>query len=116
MQPDGLVHSLSDPMSPVKTTLADITETRQFKRFFGDWQSNPKKASKVVDKNGRPLVVYHGTGEDFSELRKDKLGSRESAFFFTSNKKSAMEYGADVIMPVYLKKSNRGVRPTQLTK
>ncbi|NCB27586.1 MAG: hypothetical protein EOM62_19355, partial [Bacteroidia bacterium] len=98
MQPDGLVHSLSDPMSPVKTTLADITETRQFKRFFGDWQSNPKKASKVVDKNGRPLVVYHGTGEDFSELRKDKLGSRESAFFFTSNKKSAMEYGADVIM------------------
>ena len=26
---------------------------------------NPKNVSKVVDENGEPLVVYHGTGEDF---------------------------------------------------
>jgi len=29
MQPDGLVSSISDPMSPVKTILAGITETMQ---------------------------------------------------------------------------------------
>ena len=97
----GLLHRIDDSDSPVKMKLSDTIETQQFKRFFGDWQNNPKKASKVVDKEGRPLVVYHGTGEDFSEFRRDKLGSRENAFFFTSNKKSAMEYGTDV-MPVYL--------------
>jgi hypothetical protein len=96
-----LVHKITDVGSPVKMKFSDITETQQFKRFFGDWQKNPKKASKVVGKDGRPLVVYHGTKEAFSEFRRDKLGSRENAFFFTSNKESAMEYGTDV-MPVYL--------------
>lgn len=33
-----------------------------FKSWFGDWQNDPKNSSKVVDENGQPLVVYHGTG------------------------------------------------------
>lgn len=35
---------------------ADVTETAPFKNWFGD--------SKVVDENGKPLVVYHGTNWD----------------------------------------------------
>ena len=35
--------------------------TANFKRWFGDWEGDPAKASKVVDDNGEPLVVYHGT-------------------------------------------------------
>jgi len=101
MQADELMHSLTEAKSPVNFKFSDITETKQFKRFFGDWLKTPGRASKVVDKEGKPLVVYHGTGEDFSEFRRDKLGSRENAFFFTSRKESAMEYGTDV-MPVYL--------------
>lgn len=31
--------------------------------------------SKVVDENGEPLVVYHGTGEKFYEFDKAKIGS-----------------------------------------
>lgn len=34
--------------------------TKAFKDWFGDWENNPKEASKVVDENGEPLVVYHG--------------------------------------------------------
>lgn len=34
--------------------------TKAFKDWFGDWENNPKNASKVVDENGEPLVVYHG--------------------------------------------------------
>lgn len=34
--------------------------TKAFKNWFGDWENNPKEASKVVDENGEPLVVYHG--------------------------------------------------------
>ena len=35
--------------------------TPAFKAWFGDWENDPKHASKVVDENGEPLVVYHGT-------------------------------------------------------
>ena len=39
-----------------------ITQSKQFVRWFGDWQNKLKTASKVVDGNGEPLVVYHQTG------------------------------------------------------
>lgn len=32
-----------------------------FKKWFGDWQNDPQNSSKVVDSNGVPLPVYHGT-------------------------------------------------------
>lgn len=44
--------------------------TKAFKKWFGDWEHDPKNASKVVDENGEPLVVYHGTvaPENFDEF------------------------------------------------
>lgn len=35
--------------------------TPSFKAWFGDWENDPANASKVVDENGEPLVVYHGS-------------------------------------------------------
>ena len=35
--------------------------TKAFKDWFGDWINDPANASKVVDENGEPLVVHHGT-------------------------------------------------------
>ena len=35
--------------------------TPAFKAWFGDWEHDAASASKVVDENGEPLVVYHGT-------------------------------------------------------
>jgi len=35
--------------------------TPEFKNWFGDWENDPANASKVVDENGEPMVVYHGT-------------------------------------------------------
>ena len=54
------------------------TETENFKEWFGD--------SKVVDENGKPLVVYHGTrpGKDFEEF---SIG--ESGAYFTPDPKYA---------------------------
>jgi len=34
--------------------------TKAFKDWFGDWENDAANASKVVDENGEPLVVYHG--------------------------------------------------------
>ena len=32
-----------------------------FKNWFGDWENNSSKASKVINEDGTPKVVYHGT-------------------------------------------------------
>jgi len=62
---------------------ADIN-TPEFKEWFGD--------SKVVDKNGRPLVVYHGTNAEFDIFSKEKI-KRGTGFWFSSNKETSKEYG-----------------------
>lgn len=38
-----------------------IVRTENFKRWFGDWINDPENASKVVDENGEPMVMYHGS-------------------------------------------------------
>ncbi len=42
--------------------------TKAFKDWFGDWENNPNEASKVVDENGEPLVVYHNTPFEFNGI------------------------------------------------
>jgi hypothetical protein len=34
--------------------------TPNFLRFFGDWLNDPKNASKVVDENGEPRIMFNG--------------------------------------------------------
>lgn len=72
-----------------------------FWRWFGD--------SKVVDKQGRPLVVYHGTTVKFDRFR---CSSADAQFgpgiYFTDEKSYAEEYGSDEpekfrLMAVYLR-------------
>lgn len=48
--------------------------TKAFKEWFGDWENNPEDASKVIDKNGEPRVVYHGTYSDFNAFDESHLG------------------------------------------
>ena len=74
--------------------------TKAFKNWFGDWENDPDNASKVVDENGEPLVVYRasrwaglknppafaGNG-DYVIFDK----SRNSSGFFFTNRKSAEE-------------------------
>lgn len=43
--------------------------TPEFKRWFGDWEHDPEQASRVVDENGEPKVVYHGTPNEFTVFR-----------------------------------------------
>jgi hypothetical protein len=63
-----------------------------FKEWFGDWEKDPKNASKVVDENGEPLVVYTGTSadKDFSKFKAPKNG-----IWFTEDAKSASDYAMD---------------------
>ena len=38
--------------------------TRAFREWFGDWESDPQNASKIIDSNGEPRVVYHQTNAE----------------------------------------------------
>ena len=63
--------------SNVNKKIKKITQSQQFLRWFGDWQNKPKTASKVVDGNGEPLVVYHQTGNDFTVFDTKHTGAGE---------------------------------------
>jgi hypothetical protein len=96
----------------------DVTQTEAFKRWFGD--------SKVVDENGRPLVVYHGspdarslTGDEGQFMSMgQRFGTGEPGeFFFTSDRRVAATYADDsrafdyqnaepAIVPTYLSIQN----------
>ena len=95
----GYVHNITDPGSPVKGNFKKQTETLQFKRWFG--------GSKVVDKDGKPLVVYHGTDWNMMNepagkavFDQGKIGQNFfqslGGFFFTSRRETAANYGESV--------------------
>lgn len=77
--------------------LANQTKTAAFKEFFGDWENDPKNASKVTYKNGKPKPVYHGTGRADrvgSVFRPDRATSGPMAFF-TDSRKIGGNYAKD---------------------
>lgn len=72
--PNGFVHSIHDNGSPVKGKFRNVTQTKQFKRWFGDWETHPEDASKVVNEDGTPRIVYHATDNEFYTFDKAKRG------------------------------------------
>lgn len=78
MPHDGFIHSIRESSSPVKMKFGSVTETQQFKRWFGDWQKHPNSSSKVVNADGTPMVVYHQTGNEFSVFDPKHSGAGSS--------------------------------------
>lgn len=77
---DGYIHSIRDAGSFVNTKFENVTQTQQFKRWFGDPQKNPKRASKVVNADGTPKIVYHQTENTFTvfDTRHNGAGTHDS--------------------------------------
>lgn len=123
----GLLAEIVDP--PEANAGASIIygpeREENFRRWFGD--------SKIVDEEGKPLVVYHGTGADIKEFkpagRQDKsseealdwfrdrisknrnipLHSWRMGSFFSPKPEYADSYtneGKGMVYPVYLKAEN----------
>lgn len=59
-----------------------------FTNWFGDWLNKPDddNVSKVVNEEGEPLVVYHGTEQSNKEEFKPRS-------FFTTDKEYAQQFG-----------------------
>lgn len=75
---------------------------RNFWRWFGD--------SKVVDADGRPLVVYHGTNAEFSVFKPNSKSINSTTFgyidtertgiFLSDNSEFSNQYG-ERVMPLF---------------
>ena len=72
--------------------------TKAFKEWFGDWENDPENASKVVDENGEPLVVYHTVSTDndpsFTIFDTNKEG-RKAFIYTTDNLDMSKSYAYD---------------------
>lgn len=115
--PNGTI-SIANKNPKIK---AQNTKTDPNSAAFKKWFKN----SKVVDENGKPLVVYHGTKQgNFSSFDKSKIGAqtdygyRGKGFYFTPQQELAAMYSRDWqkfkqvpnengrVMPVYLSVQN----------
>jgi len=116
----GLLAEIVDP--PEANAGASIIygpeREENFKRWFGD--------SKIVDEEGKPLVMYHGTGADIrkfdhsiakdKEGRKRKLGLGAGKFYLTGLPQTAGGFAENSnrrklgkspnVVPVYVSMGN----------
>ena len=58
----------------------NFTESQQFKNWFGDWKNHPSVASKVVNDDGTPKILYHQTAEDFTVFDPKHTGAGTTDF------------------------------------
>ena len=82
-----------------ETIFSPVSDIKD-KRLLSLLQTN---SSKVVDENGEPRVVYHGTDADFTVFdrkmsgRKGDPGLRGKGFYLSSNRRTSESYGDNII-------------------
>ena len=89
LAPNGKVSNLTEKQ------YAQV-RTKAFKEWFGDWENNPSEASKVVDENGEPLVVYRGTRPNSTVYNTGIF--RSKILFATPKKVGASRYGDPIAL------------------
>lgn len=90
---DRVLYDMLNGVNPLDYKLMEVaglreqqeqqTESQNFKEWFGDWKDNPLNASKVVDAEGKPLVVEHGTHANFTTFDINHIGenSKDNGLF-----------------------------------
>lgn len=91
------VRETTEAQQPEESYSLAQTKTPEFKKWFGDWERDSENASKVVDEQGKPLVVYHGSTKAgftvFDESnRKTQKGRNIQGFYFTNSPAGAETY------------------------
>ncbi len=83
------VSSILPSITTQKRILGDVVNTPEFKSWFLN--------SKIVDKNGKPLIVYHGTHRDFTQFQVGAEMASDGGFYgrgvyFSPNPEMAGDY------------------------
>ncbi|MEK7643915.1 MAG: hypothetical protein AAB390_01280 [Patescibacteria group bacterium] len=94
--PEGkLLVSPEGPVSKLDEQEWKMVRTEAFKQWFGE--------SMVVDENGEPLILYHGSSKTFDKFDISKVGASSgenkdsgyfgTGFYFTPHRGLAEKYG-----------------------
>ena len=87
---DGRLEKIStSPMSGTDSTISISDLYALVKGYDKDFKSQP--SSKVVNTDGTPKVVYHGTTANFTEF-KSSNGALGKGIYFTDSKDFAKGY------------------------
>lgn len=101
--------------SPQKPDIYFSRRPAKSNPYFKKWFDG----SKVVNRKGEPLVLFHGTDQDFDSFDKEKIGSNftydEKGFFFTSSTQEASDYAIDNTVGLSIKKQNGNVMPVYIS-
>ena len=96
------VEKKESPKKPVKDKQSSRTlfgdfeiKDRKFKQLI---QTFPENISKVVDENGEPLVVWHGSPKKFTSF--DSKMNVGTGFYLSGSKDYASQYGS--VTPYFL--------------
>ena len=85
IQKKNVLRAPNKKLSNLPPVLWVVVRLQSFKAWFGDWEKDPEHASKVLDENGEPLVVYHGTPKGgFTEFKEES--------YFTPHREYAERY------------------------
>lgn len=125
---DGYIHSIRDSDSSVKPKFENVTKSQQFKRWFGDWEKEPNTASKIVNEDGTPRIIYHQTAAEFNVFSNaNPLAGRNDSEtpngFFAKDNDADIGVGGNKQMALYgdmkshstsrtVQKRKRGTRST----
>ena len=110
--------SLTNTANAIKNVADLFSVVKQYDKNF-----TPKPASKIVNEDGTPKVMYHGTPNDFAIFDKKKTksyGYYGRGFYFTNSESHSQQYGNS--MAVYLDVKNpleqgkNNISKTQLQK
>ena len=89
---EGRLLAPNDKPSNLPERLYAQVRTKEFKDWFGDWQNDPKNASKVVDENGEPRIVYHGSNQYGFDVFDPSHSDDKISLFASSSKWIASTY------------------------
>ena len=82
------------------------TKSEAFKEWFGDWENEPESASKVVNEDGTPRIIYHQTAAEFNVFSNENplAGRNDSETpngFFAKDNDTDIGVGGNKQMALY---------------
>lgn len=71
---------------------AKVQQKNETTKSFGNFLRPDADFSQIVDENGEPMVVYHGTRADFSIFDRKKNNPTLDGFYFTDREELAKKF------------------------
>lgn len=87
--------AMNESLADYTPALKSLIHTEKFKDWFGDWSDRNSDHSLIVDDDGYPLIMYHGSNVKGIEKFDMHDGAIGHGAYFTSSFSEACDYVRD---------------------